>query len=250
MLTILNHVPAGFRPSLDRRGFLRIGSLGLGGLTLPNLLAASERSGGRRNDTAVILFWMGGGPSQLDTWDPKPNAPDIVRGPFSSIPTRTPGIRVCELLPKQAAQSDRFALVRSFTHHEYNHPDASHLVQTGYHEPNVQFRGQIYPAQGSIVSKLRGANRLGMPPYVCIPDAYFARQGFFQLATYLGKEFDPANAGSEPTTVPRPHAFVRWAEDFDRSHDRRELLRRIDAARRSADRNREDGGRIVERMSW
>ena len=233
MLTILNSP----NTSLTRRGFLQLGTLGLGGLTLPSLLQARETAPNRRRDTAVILYWMSGGPSQLDTWDPKPDAPAEVRGPFGTIATRTPGMRVCELLPRQAAVADKFTLLRSITHREPNHPDASHLVQTGYHEPNVQFRGQIFPAQGSIVAKLRGANQPGMPPYVCIPDAYFARQGFFQLAAHLGKEFDPVNSGGEPTfrfTSPVPSFGLPADITVMRSDDRRELLRRIDAVRRSA----------------
>ncbi len=223
---------------ISRRGFLRIGSLGLGGLTLPQLLAAQEANPQRRRGSAVILYWMGGGPSQLDTWDPKPHAPAEVRGPFASIPTRTPGVRVSELLPRQAAISDRFTLLRSLAHHEANHPDAAHLVQTGYHEPNVQFRGQIYPAQGSIVAKLRGPNQPGIPPYVCIPDAYFPRQGFFQQAAYLGKDWDPVNSGGEPTfrfTSPGPSFSLPSDVSTVRSDDRRELLRRVDALRRGVD---------------
>lgn len=238
MLTLLSPFTGNPSQPMNRRGFLRLGSLGLGGLTLPGLLAARASQPGARSDTAVILYWMAGGPSQLDTWDPKPDAPAEVRGPFGSIRGRTPGMRICELLPKQAAVSDKFTLLRSLCHRDPNHPDASHLVQTGYHEANVQFRGQIYPCQGSIVAKLRGANRPGIPPYVCIPDAYFSRQGFFQLATYLGKEFDPVNSGGEANfrfTSPGPTFAPPADVTLTRSQDRRELLRRIDAARRHAD---------------
>src|SRR5262245_34949123 len=140
---------------VNRRGFLRLGSIGW--LSLPALLAAKPRK-----DTAVILYWMGGGPSHIDTWDPKPAAPAEVRGPFGTVPTRTPGLRLGGLLPLQARLSDRFAILRSMCHDDFNHPDAAHLVQTGYHDKNVQFRGQIYPAQGSIVAKLRGPNAPGM----------------------------------------------------------------------------------------
>ena len=150
---------------------------------------------------------MGGGPSQLDTFDPKPDAPAEVRGPFGSIRPARPACGSANCCPSTRRSPTSSRVLRSVTHHDSNHPDAAHLVQTGYHEKNVQFRGQIYPAQGSVVAKMRGPNRPGMPPYVCIPDAYFARQGFFQLATYLGKEFDPVNSGGEPTfrfTPPGP----------------------------------------------
>ena len=235
MLTVLSPKS---KDHLSRRGFLRLGTLGLGGLTLPTLLQVRGSRPEARRDTAVILYWMAGGPSQLDTWDPKPDAPAEVRGPFASVATRTPGVRVCELLPRQALVADRFTLLRSVSHREFNHPDASHLVQTGYHEPNVQFRGQIFPAQGSIVAKLRGANRAGLPPYVCVPDAYFARQGFFQLAAHLGREYDPVNSGGESTfryTTPSPSFAMPPDITITRSENRRELLGRIDAARRNTE---------------
>jgi len=146
-------------------------------------------------------------------------------------------MRLCELLPEQAKVSDRFAVIRSLTHYDYEHPSAAHLVQTGYHEKNVQFRGQIYPAQGSIVAKLRGPNRPCVPPYVCIPDSYFARQGFFQHATYLGHEYNPVNSGGEPTfrfTSPGPSFALPADVTVARSDDRRELLKRLDAATKQA----------------
>jgi hypothetical protein len=234
MLTLLS--PRGNHPT--RRGFFRLGALGLGGLSLPALLQAAEQKPAARTDRSVILYWMAGGPSQNDTWDPKPNAPAEVRGPFGSVSTRTPGLRFSELLPEQARVTDRCTILRSVTHGEGNHPDASHLVQTGYHEKNVQFRGQIYPAQGAVVAKLRGANRPGMPPYVCIPDAYFARQGFFQLATYLGKDFDPVNSGGEPTfrfTSPGPSFALPPEITVARAEGRRELMRRLDSAIRQVE---------------
>jgi uncharacterized protein (DUF1501 family) len=239
VLTLLGPASRSLCDGVTRRGFLRAGSLGLGGLTLPGLLRArAAQPATARTDTAVILYWMAGGPSHLDTYDPKPDAPAEVRGPFTAAQTAVPGLRVCELLPLQAKVADRFAVLRSVTHAEPNHPDAAHLVQTGYHEKNVQFRGQIYPAQGSVVAKLRGANRPGLPPYVCVPDAYFARQGFFQLATYLGKEYDPVNSGGEPTfhyTSPGPSFALPADMTVARAEDRRELLRRIDAAVKQAE---------------
>ena len=112
MLTFLSPKRAKLCDRITRRGFLLLGALGLGGLTLPALLNARAAHTTARRDTAVILYWMAGGPSQLDTWDPKPDAPAEVRGPFTSIPTRTPGVRICELLPLQARVSDKFTLLR------------------------------------------------------------------------------------------------------------------------------------------
>src|SRR5205085_10050126 len=98
----------------SRRWFLQTGLAGLAGLTLPDLLrcrAEGRAAGAGRK--AVILIWLSGGPSHLDTWDPKPDAPSEVRGPFGSIATKIPGVRVSEYFPLQAAIVDRLALVRS-----------------------------------------------------------------------------------------------------------------------------------------
>ncbi len=252
MLTLLGPSSRSLYDGVTRRGFIRLGALG-SALTLADVLRAKEsqpsgavvkpgfagdRSRGSRKDTAVILWWMGGGPSHIDTYDPKPDAPAEVRGPFASIPTAARGLRFNELLPLQAKLADKVAILRSVAHHDSNHPDAAHLVQTGYHEKNTQFRGQFYPAQGSVVAKVRGANAAGVPPYVCVPDAYFARQGFFQLASYLGREFDPVNSGSEPTfrfTGPGPSFALPPGVTVGRAEDRKELLRRLDAATKRAE---------------
>lgn len=237
MLTVLGPRSRSLCDGITRRGFVRLGAIG-GALSLADVLRAQESQPKARNGTAVILWWMGGGPSHLETYDPKPDAPAEVRGPFGSIPTAVRGLRFNELLPLQAQVADKVAVLRSVAHYDYNHPDAAHLVQTGYHEKNTQFRGQFYPAQGSVVAKLRGPNTPGVPPYVCIPDAYFARQGFFQLATYLGNEFDPVNSGSEPTfrfTNPGPSFALPADITVNRAEDRRELLRRLDSAAKRAE---------------
>ena len=97
----------------SRRWFLQTGLAGLAGLSLPDLLRAQAASSGGAGRKAVILIWLSGGPSHIDTWDPKPDAPAEVRGPFGSIATKVPGVRVCEHLPLQASIMDRLALVRS-----------------------------------------------------------------------------------------------------------------------------------------
>src|SRR5262245_4455457 len=96
----------------SRRALLRAGALALGGLGLSDLIAARTACAGGTPDTSVILFWMWGGPSQLETWDMKPNAPTEYRGPFRPIPTTVPGIDICELFPLLATQARRFSLVR------------------------------------------------------------------------------------------------------------------------------------------
>src|SRR5262245_10361590 len=115
---------------LSRREFLRVGALALGGLTLSELLAANA-SDSVTPDTSVILFWMWGGPSHLETYDLKPDAPTEYRGPFRPIPTTVPGMSICELFPLQAQLGHRFSLVRSLHHTMSSHNDGSIEVLTG-----------------------------------------------------------------------------------------------------------------------
>src|SRR5688572_23043441 len=110
---------------VSRRDFLRVGAFALGGLSLPELLAARAAARADDSPTSVILFWMWGGPSQFETFDPKPDAPSEYRGPFRPIRTNVPGIDVCELFPRLAKRADRFALVRSLHHTMSSHNDGS-----------------------------------------------------------------------------------------------------------------------------
>src|SRR5437868_13345948 len=114
---------------MGRREFLRAGSLGLLGLTLPQLARAPAAD--RPRAKACILLFMWGGPAQQDTWDPKPDAPVEFRGEFRPVPTAVPGLRVCEHLPRLARLADRLALVRSMTHPDVNHTTATHHILTG-----------------------------------------------------------------------------------------------------------------------
>ena len=232
----------------SRRGFLKIGSLGLAGLILPNLLraeaeafdkaAVSNVAAADRRGTAVILYWMAGGPSHLDTWDMKPEAVAEVRGPFKPIATRLPGLQLCELLPHQAAMADKLAIVRSLAHRNGNHFDAAHWVQTGYHEENVMGRGQPYPCQGAIVAKLAGPCVPGLPPYVCIPQPYSPYLGFYQQPSYLGEAFGPLSGGGEPAYRGKradPEFILPTDVSFARLAERRALMERIDGLARRAE---------------
>ena len=214
---------------ISRRSFLKIGSLGLAGLTLPQFLRASESS--TRRKRAVILYWMAGGPSHIDTYDMKPNAPEQVRGPFRPGATNVPGMQFCELLTRQAALADKLSIIRSLTHANFDHFDASHWVQTGFHEPRVIGRGQPYPSQGAVVSMKRGSNEPGMPAYVCIPEAWGSARGFYQHAGFLGAAHNPLSAGglalSERYHINRPELALGPDMTLRRVADRRELQQSI-----------------------
>src|SRR4051794_12516777 len=174
---------AGLRCSgpLARREFLRLGTLALGGLGLSDLRAASNQPS---SDTSVILFWMWGGPSQLETYDCKPDAPSEYRGPLRPIRTTVPGMDICEVFPLQAKLGHRMSLVRSLHHKMSSHNDGSIELLTGKtpaKEDPTSTAKSDHPDFGMMVSRLRGAPASGLPPYVGIP-----RVPFMVQPTYLG----------------------------------------------------------------
>jgi Protein of unknown function (DUF1501) len=185
------HVREGVGVS-SRRNFLKASLAGLGALSVSALLQqralATERGKSISSRKSVILLWMSGGPSQIDTWDPKPNRPLQNRGPFGVIRTKLPGVFVCEHLPKQAAMLDKFTIIRSVNADKSNH-EPNTVFQTGNVEaaPRVNPIGHLYPAIGSIVAKHHGANQPGMPPYV----SFHRSRNHVAFAGYLGMEYDP-----------------------------------------------------------
>jgi hypothetical protein len=151
--------------------------------------AATER--------AAILLLLVGGPSQLETWDPKPDAPALVRGPFRSIATRCPGVRVCEHLPRLAQRMDRLALVRSVYHDSAPIHEAGHqLLQTG----RLCQGGVEHPHFGSVIARLR-RDKVGMPPFVVLPQPITGTGvniSHGQTAGWLGDRFNPFHVGGDP----------------------------------------------------
>ncbi|MDP6468357.1 MAG: DUF1501 domain-containing protein [Pirellulaceae bacterium] len=177
---------------LDRRGMLKASFAGLAGLSVPELLrvrAEASRIGQEtRGKKSVILLWMAGGPSHIDTWDPKPNRPYENRGPFGVIQSKLPGVQICEHLPKQAAMLDKFTIIRSVDPRNSNH-EPNKVFQTGNLEasPRTNPKGDLFPSIGSVVAKHHGANLPGMPPYV----AFQKSRSHVAWAGYLGKRYDP-----------------------------------------------------------
>src|SRR5579871_3580765 len=168
-----------FCDGLTRRDSLRIGAAAAPGfyLALSEMLcrqANAAESGPRigRDNMSLIILFLKGGLSTIDTLDMKPNAPAEFRGEFDPIPTNVPGIEVCEHLPRLARQADKFALLRSFTHTDSNHGPADHWMLTGYaplagFNPSLKPNNQR-PAHGSIIARKLGP-RGSVPPYVCLP---------------------------------------------------------------------------------
>ncbi len=177
---------------LTRRDFIRVGSLAALGLTLPGLLEAhADTIGGaaRKQDVACILLWMGGGPSHIDTFDPKPDAPQEIRGAFGAIPTNVSGIRISEHLPKLAQQMDKFSILRSVTSPDTTHETATHYLLTGYpFNPAVE-----YPGYGAVVAREKGFKN-SMPPYAMFGSPPNGHGG----GGYMGTVYNPFLIGGDP----------------------------------------------------
>ena len=153
---------------------------------------------------SVIFFYQSGGASHLDMVDMKPQAVPEVRGPFSPIDTKVPGLSVCDLMPGHAAIADKLTVIRSISHHLSVHDDATHWLQTGYPLLNARQQGQQHPSQGSIVSALKGSNVPGMPPYVCIPEDYRKHLGFYEHAAFISSRHNALDAGGVRVSATTP----------------------------------------------
>lgn len=169
-------------PPLSRRSFLRVGSAGLAGLTLPAALRAEADAPRSAKAKAVILVWLNGGPATIDMWDLKPDAPEEIRGEFKPIATKADGVRICEHLPKTAAVMDRAVLVRSLAHSITAHDQGAVYLATG-HPPTPATQ---YPSLGALASRLLPAAG-GLPGYVAFDNG----AGFPGGPGYLGPAFGP-----------------------------------------------------------
>ncbi len=236
---LARHAFANFNPRaregvnvFSRRSMLKAGLAGLAGLTLPDLMrlraeaAAKGQSMGRNK--SVILLWMTGGPSHIDTWDVKPDAPLEIRGPFKDIPTSLPGVHICEYLPKQAAMMDKFTIIRSVDARESNH-EPNQVFQTGNleAEPRLNPKGHLYPAIASVVAKLRGANQRGMPPSVVLN---MQSRSHVAWGGYLGKAYDPFRGDNVSQLFQLPSGLT-----LDRLRTRRALVEQLDTLRGDID---------------
>src|SRR5262245_32521511 len=230
--------------SVGRRQFLCAGTLGAFGLTLPRLLASGPPVARAR---ACVLLHQFGGPSHLDTFDPKPTAPAEVRGPFATIPTAVPGLRFGEHLPKLAARAGRFALVHSVHHRTGQHNSAAYYSLTG-HEPvtdivTANAAATDVPAYGSVVSLLasgrEGGRRPPVPAFVSLPtmiaDGPFRTPGEF--AGVLGKAHDPLFVTSDPNAPTFDAGTLRLPDGLaaDRAALRDGMLRDLEGLSRLAD---------------
>ena len=237
MLTIFNGSPtrtgrgSGYCDGVSRRNFLKIGALGLGGIALPELLAAESASGVGRSHKAVIMIFLPGGPSHQDMFDLKAEAPSEVRGEFKPISTSVPGIQICEHLPRLAKCMDRLALIRSMSDAGGDH-DAYQCL-TGRQMRNLPPGG--WPSMGSVLSKVLGPVNRSMPPFVGLSpkmgEMRWARSGD---PGFLG----PSHAPFQPNKGGGKDDMVLNGITLDRLADRRSLLQSFDQFRRDIDSSR------------
>ena len=227
---------------MTRRELLRVGGLGLTGLSLADLLRLEASSGPRRHAESVILIQHYGAPSHIDLWDPKPSAPAEIRGEFGAIGTSLPGYRVTEIMPMISRWCHRLAIIRSMTHRIANHNPATYQAITG-HTPErdivqVPASPSDWPAYGSVASKYL-SHRPAVPPFVQIPhvafDQVYKCPG--QWGGLLGKRYDPLIVVGDPNRPNyRPDQLILPPGfDLARLEDRRFLRRRLDRAARRMD---------------
>jgi hypothetical protein len=217
----------------DRRSFLKAGVLGATGLGLAELLrseARAESAPGRK--PSVIILWMRGGPSHHDMWDPKPDAPEEVRGEFGVIPTSVPGVILSDLMPMCAKIMHKWSIVRSLHHHDAGHSAGDQICFTGYNSgPNPD--ENIHPSCGSIVSRQLGHLTPHLPSYVMIP-----RMVPGTGSAYLGVAHKPFETGADPAN-PGPFRIPNFSlpsgVTLERLGERKALLQGFDAMRREAD---------------
>jgi hypothetical protein len=219
-----------------RRRLLQAGVAPMLGLTLPKLLAARE--GEKTTEKSCIFIYQYGGLSQLDSWDPKPNGPSEIKGPYKPIETAVPGFRVGELMPKLAALADRYAVIRSMSHNVPVHDVANRMLLAGQALP-----ANDAPSFGSIVSKLR-PTRAGMPSHVWLQK--FGGGSMPPEATYLtggllGMSYSPLLIGQDHDDNPATPGFRVRAFDtptdlpIDRVKKRMQLLDQVEHETRPAD---------------
>ena len=221
-----------FCDGIRRRDMLRFGAAGAFGMgiTLPSLLEHEARlkaNGVETKDTSLIIVFLQGGLSTIDTWDMKPEAPAEFRGDFSPISTVLPGVQISEHLPKISKVHDKFSLVRSFGHANSNHGQADHFMLTGYpHGPG--FNGGLKPNNqkpcvGAVIGKELGP-RGGVPAYVCLPRMHNSAG-----SSYLGSSATPFVVGADPNApdFKVPDLAPPMAVQSRRLNDRRALLKTI-----------------------
>jgi Protein of unknown function (DUF1501) len=237
--------------SPDRRSFVKAGILGATGLSLSELLrheAAAASAGKTVRQPSVIILWMRGGPSHIDMWDPKPDAPAEVRGLFGVKPTKVPGIVLSDMLPQTGAIMDKWSLIRSLHHPVFaDHTSGDHVCFTG--QAPINRAENEFPSCGSIVSKQLGHQAPTMPSYVMIPK-YTPGVG----SAYLGiahKPFETIADPAQPGPFRLPNFELPQGVTLERTGGRRQLLAGFDQLRREVDQTGQaDAMDRIQQRAW
>ncbi len=229
----------------SRRSALKAGVLGAFGFSAADLLKlqAAGKTNGITNKS-VILIWLDGGPSQLETYDPKPGAPSEYRGPWGDMKTNVPGIRISNMLPEHAKHADKMCFLRSVHHDNGDHFAAAHWMLTGRFGSTSVDKNQKYPSVGSVASRVAGPKVPGLPPYVGLPaaESVYLYPGY-QGAAYLGGAHDPFQVnlkqkylGSTVKTKIETPPFLGSIESASkRMSERADLLKQLDGINRKID---------------
>lgn len=216
-----------FCDQMTRRSFIQLGSLAIGGLTMPQLLRAEQQQKLGSTNKAVIMVYLAGGLAHQDSFDIKLGAPAEIRGEFSAIPTVVPGIDICEYLPKLASVMDRCAVIRSVVGQRDEHSSFQNL--TGYSQRETE-RNQ-YPNFGSVVAKVNGATDPLVPPFVDLFPTMQHRPYNSTGAGYLGSQFNQVRADGEDLASMK----LRYIESLQFAN-RKKLLHGLDHFKDVADR--------------
>ncbi|MEO2018503.1 MAG: DUF1501 domain-containing protein, partial [Fuerstiella sp.] len=218
----------------SRRWFLQSGLSALGGFSLSQLMSLQAASGANTAPGAgrksVILFWLSGGPSHIDMWDPKPDAPSEIRGPYATIPTKIPGVNFTEHLPLQASIADKLSIIRSVDCSSSNHTPIT--MQAGNplaRRTNDGKDGGGYPSMGSIAANFRGANDADLPPFVGLADSW---KSDVWEAGHMGSDFVPVKGNELKGRFAMPPGI-----EVNRLQDRNSIRRQLDQFGRSIDNN-------------
>jgi hypothetical protein len=226
---------------LKRRSFVQIGLAGMGTLGLPSIIRAKEESanfGTPRKDTSVILIWLDGGPSHLDLYDMKPEAPAEYRGIWNPIRTNVAGFDITELFPLQAQIADRFSIVRSLHHDNGDHFAGGHYMLTGRGGASGADTAGKYPFVGSLATAVLGSRKPSMPAHVAVPYASSIglRPGYFG-ANYVGIQHNPFETEGDPNAPNFQVNNINIPTDLSisRLQDRQGLSKTFDKLRRDLD---------------
>lgn len=228
---------------LNRRSFVQLGVAGMASVGLGDVLrakAASATEGRSKKNTSAILIWLDGGPSHLDLYDMKPEAPSEVRGLWQPIKTNVEGIEISELFPMQAQVADKFSIVRSLHHDNGDHFSGGHLMLTSKHMGvSGAANAGKFPGLGSIIARERGSRHPSMPSYVAVPYAASIGlvPGYFG-GNFLGVQYDPFQPGGDPNAPNYQVQNLNLAPGMsvDRLENRRDLNRLLDQIPRSVER--------------